>query len=54
MRMLLTGDRRDEEAIAAALLERSQGDVTKLPDPVGADAKDAPNDVIEPAKAVGS
>jgi lipopolysaccharide/colanic/teichoic acid biosynthesis glycosyltransferase len=54
MRMLLTGEHRDEPAISAALLERSRGDVTKLADPGGADAKGTPSDIIEPVKAVGS
>lgn len=54
LRMLLTGEHRDEPAISAALLERSRGDVTKLADPGGANAKGTPSDIIEPVKAVGS
>ncbi len=54
LRMLLAGERRDEPAISAALLERSCGDVTKLADPGGANAKGTPSDIIEPVKAVGS
>jgi lipopolysaccharide/colanic/teichoic acid biosynthesis glycosyltransferase len=70
IRTFLTGDQRDENAISAALLECSTGNVIELPDAVGAGEKQMPrsdvesrrpnadelasSDMIEHTKAVGS
>jgi lipopolysaccharide/colanic/teichoic acid biosynthesis glycosyltransferase len=52
--MLLTGERRNETAIALALRERSRGEVTMIPDLPEAAMATLPDDMIGKFGAVGS